>query len=408
MKKVGDRFGSLVIRELVGRCAIVVCDCGTVKSVASCSLPTIKSCGCYRKNIFKAKVKKAQEAFDARPVKEKISLNLLPYCREESRETPWVIYGLADAGGVIRYVGKSSRPQIREMEYNNGGPASAAMKEWLKTTKPEFVIIKRGLNAREAHFDERGEILSRSGLLNKSIPKETFIGKHEIANSLQIIDVLPNKRVSVVCLKCGVVHEIESSRFGRNKDCGCSRRERPSVDNRHSGKPRSYGIWSGMKYRCKNLVPYVTLGYEADWNDYKMFIADVGEPPSHLHELDRIDNERGYFRGNCRWVDKRTNCNNRSTTVRYLAHGKNLTIAEWSRELNVPAETLRSRIELYNKTPDEAFVSGNKSNTYYTHKGLTLNMKGWAERWGVNYVSLTVRIKKGTFEKLALIYEKGV
>jgi hypothetical protein len=41
------------------------------------------------------------------------------------------------------------------------------------------------------------------------------------------------------------------------------------------------------------------------------FIEDVGMRPSKKHSLDRIDNDLGYFPGNCRWTDRSTQCKNK-------------------------------------------------------------------------------------------------
>lgn|GEM_PF-7073678 len=38
------------------------------------------------------------------------------------------------------------------------------------------------------------------------------------------------------------------------------------------------------------------------WKDFNVFLKEVGMRPSKFHSLDRIDNDKGYFKENCRWA----------------------------------------------------------------------------------------------------------
>ena len=73
-----------------------------------------------------------------------------------------------------------------------------------------------------------------------------------------------------------------------------------------------YRCWSAMKERCfnKNSKAYKSYGGRGitvcdRWrNSYKNFIEDVGLRPSNNHSIDRVDNDKNYEPGNCRWATR--------------------------------------------------------------------------------------------------------
>lgn len=51
----------------------------------------------------------------------------------------------------------------------------------------------------------------------------------------------------------------------------------------------------------KRYKDYGHLGMDIRWKKFANFLEDMGEKPEGL-TLDRIDNEVGYFKNNCRWA----------------------------------------------------------------------------------------------------------
>lgn len=80
-----------------------------------------------------------------------------------------------------------------------------------------------------------------------------------------------------------------------------------------------YRKWVSMLQRCsnKNHPNYKRYGGAgitvcAPWLDFSNFLNDMGIPEKGL-SLDRIDNSKGYFKENCRWVSRKVQSENRGT-----------------------------------------------------------------------------------------------
>lgn len=88
-------------------------------------------------------------------------------------------------------------------------------------------------------------------------------------------------------------------------------------DNR--GYRKAYAAWWSARDRCTNPNAQHWANYGgrgvtmcSRWaadGGFEAFLEDMGEPPAGL-SLDRIDNDRGYEPGNCRWATARTQARN--------------------------------------------------------------------------------------------------
>jgi len=123
--------------------------------------------------------------------------------------------------------------------------------------------------------------------------------------------------------------------------------------HRMTGTP-IYRVWSAMKRRCLNprTVFYENYGGRGitvcdRWMNFEGFYSDMGTP-SDGQTLDRIDNNKGYSKENCRWVSYRHQARNRRSSANLSAFGETKTIAEWSedRRCAVTSRTLQKRVNL--------------------------------------------------------------
>jgi len=76
------------------------------------------------------------------------------------------------------------------------------------------------------------------------------------------------------------------------------------------------------------------------FEDFKDFRDHMGERPTRQHTLDRIDNARGYVKGNLRWATKAQQAENRSTTIKISYQSKTLSAWEFAQLLGVSVDAV--------------------------------------------------------------------
>lgn len=118
------------------------------------------------------------------------------------------------------------------------------------------------------------------------------------------------------CPKCKThiersVHEVKR---GAVTDCGCTKRNVYGLSSH-----RLYSIWADMLYRCTQEESLNSdyhyykgrgIGVEPLWEDIRVFIADMEPTFREGLLLDRIDNDKGYSRDNCRWATREVQSRN--------------------------------------------------------------------------------------------------
>ena len=152
-----------------------------------------------------------------------------------------------------------------------------------------------------------------------------------------------------------VIHQIRSChlRSGRSKSCGCHRNVELSkrLTTHGRSKTRIYKIWEMMVQRCTNPRAtgyriYGGRGITIDplWLNFDKFYADMGEPPSDNHTLDRKETNLGYSKVNCRWATYEIQANNRRTNVLIEFNGRSQTLTQWANELGITRSSLQNRL----------------------------------------------------------------
>lgn len=155
--------------------------------------------------------------------------------------------------------------------------------------------------------------------------------------------------------ECGsqVVVSGKQLRTNRTRSCGCLHREATGNMSRSHGmtETRIYSIWCNMRVRCQNTnTPQFKnhggrgISVCDRWQCFENFYADMGDPPSNIHTIDRIDNDGNYCPDNCRWATpKEQSCNTRANHV-VDYDGKSMNISQWAEYLGISGHVIHSRI----------------------------------------------------------------
>jgi hypothetical protein len=119
-------------------------------------------------------------------------------------------------------------------------------------------------------------------------------------------------------------------RRGRAKSCGCRATEAVIKHGATRGNKPSpeYRAWTELLHRCSAPGAQAWKNYggrgitvsdrwrygEDGIHPFECFRADMGPKPSPKHSLDRIDNDLGYSKENCRWATPTQQARNTRTT----------------------------------------------------------------------------------------------
>ncbi|HVI40923.1 MAG TPA: hypothetical protein VM577_09705 [Anaerovoracaceae bacterium] len=114
---------------------------------------------------------------------------------------------------------------------------------------------------------------------------------------------------------------------------------------------RIHRIWKNMLTRCSNPKVECFKNYGGRgisvcerWRVFENFFADMGQPPSPKHSIDRIDVNGDYRPGNCRWATSKEQAQNKTTSRSVKAFGKAMTATEWSSRTSISSARIRARI----------------------------------------------------------------
>lgn len=109
-----------------------------------------------------------------------------------------------------------------------------------------------------------------------------------------------------------------------------------------------------MKQRCNDIKNKRYKNYGGRgikvckrWsNSFDLFLQDMGKKPSLKHQIDRIDNNKGYSPDNCHWVLAKENQSNRTNTTSLLVNGIKMTHQQISEQFGINRSTVSRRVAM--------------------------------------------------------------
>lgn len=183
----------------------------------------------------------------------------------------------------------------------------------------------------------------------------------QVYGKLTVISKVPSDGKSKLWLckcECGKTKVVkqENLRTGATRSCGCLMGQcTPPIIIKHNGsRTKLYKVWQEMKYRC-NRKDHKFYGYYGargiqvceewfkdfgkfqEWSSVNGYVENAGL------EIDRVDNDKGYSPENCRWISHAMNLQNTRRKLVCEIDGKEITLKELSKQLNVTYNKLYCR-----------------------------------------------------------------
>lgn len=161
--------------------------------------------------------------------------------------------------------------------------------------------------------------------------------------------------------ECGNIKSISTSALnnGHAKSCGCHSHDGKKGVNKTHGmsQTRIYSEWISMKKRCKpnqkESKTYYDRGISVcdEWlNDFVNFYQWAMEHGyNDSLSIDRIDNDKGYYPDNCRWIPIEKQQGNKSNTIYVFYKGEKYCLRQLCQKINFPYQTAHRRYSKWTK-----------------------------------------------------------
>ena len=207
--------------------------------------------------------------------------------------------------------------------------------------------------------------------------------------------------------KCGKkqVIDIFTLKYNRSRSCkSCM----PHHKKHGLSYDRIYRVFYGMRDRCynPNNIGYKHYGARGiticnEWLNNVDSFAKWATENGYNEKLtiDRIDYDKGYSPENCRWADISTQANNKRNNHMINFDGQKYTISQFCKKFNLPEQRIRQRINRFGvKDVCELIKPPHKlksrSKNFILIGGKEKSVAEWCRELNVPYTTILNRIKR--------------
>lgn len=162
--------------------------------------------------------------------------------------------------------------------------------------------------------------------------------------------------------------------------------ERKTEDNR-------YSVYRGMLNRCNNphchaYEKYGGRGIKVSqrWlgeDGFSNFCQDMGERADGM-TLDRIDNDAGYSKDNCRWATAKQQANNTRKNKKLTIGNETKTLSEWCEVYGINKSTVESRLRS-GWTVGESLLIPSCKGRHMTEDDIQIAVCRWLDNHQIRY-----------------------
>jgi hypothetical protein len=216
-------------------------------------------------------------------------------------------------------------------------------------------------------------------------------------------------RRGLVCCECSpekhYVMNVYNLGTGHTKSCGCLQEENAGRYQTTHGKTgtKIYNTYIGILSRCnkESSTSYPNYGGRGikvcdRWlESFEAFYEDMGEPPTKLHSIDRIDVNGDYSPESCRWATAKEQSNNKRNHHKMTLDGRTQNMSQWAEELDIDPSGILSRLARGWSEEETLKTPSLDENKYYKYKDEVISHQKLAVKYGIHEATLRDRLKKG-------------